>query len=225
MDLKMDQKDEQDIEKDQNEAKENLENKKNNEAKKNQKSAAQKMKQMSNNMKMQMNMAGGEQQMEDMEMLRQILDNLVDFSLGQEDLMKDFKGIDRDNPIYSTKLRRQSVLRENFIHIDDSLYALALRTPQITENVTQKLADIEFNIDKSLERLAENQIVQGTANQQYTITGSNDLAYLLSRTLDQMQNSMSAAGKGQSGQNEFQLPDIIKQQGELNEQMQKGRKK
>ncbi len=225
MDLKMDQKDEQDIEKDQNEAKENLGNKKNNEAKKNQKSAAQKMKQMSNNMKMQMNMAGGEQQMEDMEMLRQILDNLVDFSLGQEDLMKDFKGIDRDNPIYSTKLRRQSVLRENFIHIDDSLYALALRTPQITESVTQKLTDIEFNIDKSLERLAENQIVQGTANQQYTITGSNDLAYLLSRTLDQMQNSMSAAGKGQSGQNEFQLPDIIKQQGELNEQMQKGMKK
>ena len=174
------------------------------------------MKQMSKGMMMQMQMSGAEQQMEDMEMLRQILDNLVDFSIGQEDLMKDFKGIDMNNPTYSSKLKKQSVLRENFIHIDDSLYALALRTPQITDMVTKKLTDIEFNIDKSLERLAENQIVQGSANQQYTVTGSNDLAYLLSRTLDQMQSSMSASGsKGKSGSNEMQLPDIIKKQEEL----------
>ncbi|WP_235016430.1 DUF4175 family protein [Aquimarina sp. AU474] len=225
--MKLDQKkeDEKEINDEQKKASENLDENKKSEAKKNQKSAAQKMKQMSNTMRMQMQMAGGEQQQEDMQMLRQVLDNLVDFSIEQEGLMKNFKGIDIDNPIYSDRLKRQSVLRENFIHIDDSLYALALRTPQITEDVTQKLTDIEFNIDKSLSRLAQNQVVQGTANQQYTVTGSNDLAYLLSRTLDQMQDSMSAAGKGKSGENEFQLPDIIKKQQELNEQMQKGNEK
>ncbi len=225
--MKLDQKkeDEKDIREEQNKASENLEDNKKSEAKKNQKSAAQKMKQMSNGMRMQMQMAGGEQQQEDMEMLRQVLDNLVDFSIEQEKLMKNFKGISIDNPVYSDKLKKQSVLRENFIHIDDSLYALALRTPQITEDVTQKLTDIEFNIDKSLSRLADNQVVQGTANQQYTVTGSNDLAYLLSRTLDQMQNSMSASGKGKSGENEFQLPDIIKKQEELNEQMKEGSEK
>ncbi|WP_106793699.1 DUF4175 family protein [Aquimarina sp. Aq78] len=226
--MSLDQKkeDENEIKKEQQKASENLEKENKSDAKKNQKSAAQKMKQMSNGMMMQMQMAGGEQQQEDMEMLRQILDNLVDFSIGQEGLMKKFKGIDINNPSYSSKLRKQSILRENFIHIDDSLYALALRTPQITEVVTQKLTDIEFNIDKSLERLAENQVVQGSANQQYTVTGSNDLAYLLSRTLDQMQNSMSASGsKGKSGSNEFQLPDIIKKQDELNKKMEEGAEK
>ncbi len=225
MNLDQKKEDEENIKKEQEKASDNLEKDNKQDAKKNQKSAAQKMKKMSQGMQMQMQMAGGEQQQEDMEMLRQVLDNLVDFSIEQEGLMKEFKGINIDNPTYSKKLKRQSVLRENFIHIDDSLYALALRTPQITESVTQKLTDIEFNIDKSLERLAENQVVQGSANQQYTVTGSNDLAYLLSRTLDQMQNSMSASGKGKSGENEFQLPDIIKKQEELNEQMEKGMEK
>ncbi|GAA4273255.1 ATPase [Aquimarina gracilis] len=227
MSLDQNKKDEKEINEEQQKASDNLEKENKPEAKKNQKSAAQKMKQMSNKMSMQMQMSGEEQQMEDMEMLRQVLDNLVDFSFEQENLMTGFKKINKDNPTYSEKLKRQSVLRENFIHIDDSLYALALRTPQITEEVTQKLTDIEFNIDKSLEKLAENQIVQGAANQRYTITGANDLAYLLSRTLDQMQNSMSASGKGKSGsgQNEFQLPDIIKKQEELNEKMKEGAEK
>ncbi len=227
MSLDQNKNDEKEINDEQKEASDNLEKQNKSEAKKNQKSAAQKMKQMSNNMQMQMQMSGEAQQMEDMEMLRQVLDNLVDFSFEQENLMTGFKKINKDNPSYSGKLKRQSVLRENFIHIDDSLYALALRTPQITEEVTKKLTDIEFNIDKSLEKLAENQIVQGSANQQYTITGANDLAYLLSRTLDQMQNSMSSSGKGKSssGQNEFQLPDIIKKQEELNEKMKEGAEK
>ncbi len=227
MNLDQEKNEEKEIKEEQQKANDHLEKENKSEAKKNQKSAAQKMKQMSNSMQMQMQMAGGEQQQEDMEMLRQILDNLVDFSFEQENLMTGFKKINKDNPSYSGKLKRQSVLRENFIHIDDSLYALAMRTPQITEEVTKKLTDIEFNIDKSLEKLAENQIVQGAANQQYTVTGANDLAYLLSRTLEQMQNSMSASGKGKSGSssNEFQLPDIIKKQEELNEKMKEGAEK
>ncbi|WP_299259166.1 DUF4175 family protein [uncultured Aquimarina sp.] len=227
MNLDQDKNDEEDVKEEQQKASENLEKNEKSDAKKNQKNAAEKMKQMSKGMQMEMQSGGGEQQQEDMEMLRQILDNLVDFSMEQEELMKGFKGINNDNPTYSTKLKKQSILRENFIHIDDSLYALALRTPTISDEVTGKLTDIEFNIDKSLERLAENQSIQGTANQQYAVTASNDLAYFLSMALDQMQNSMSASGKGKSGSKSkgFQLPDIIKKQEELNEKMKEGTEK
>lgn len=224
MDLGMNSKDEE-ISKDQKEALENMEQDNEGAAKKKQKSAAQKMKQMSQNMMGQMQMNSDQQLEEDSEMLRQILDNLVDFSLGQEGLMKEFKGIDVKNPIYSTKLKQQSVLRENFVHIDDSLYALALRTPSISDKVIEKLTDIDFNIEKALGRLSENQVVQGTANQQYSVTGANDLAVLLSDALNQMQNSMSAPGKGGSGKGEFQLPDIIKGQEQLNSEMQSGMQK
>lgn len=222
MELGDDKKGEEDVKKEQKKASEELEKQNKSEAKKKQKSAAQKMKQMSGAMQMKMEMSGEQQQEEDMEMLRQILDNLVDFSLEQEDLMTGFRSISINDPSYSMKLKRQSVLRENFIHVDDSLYALALRTPKISDMVTEKLTDIEFNIDKSLEKLAENMLIQGTANQQYAVTGANDLAYFLSRTLDQMQNS-TMGGQGSSGDSEgFQLPDIIKKQGELNEKMQEG---
>ena len=223
MDLDQDKSDEDSIKQEQKEASDKLDKNQKSDAKKNQKNAAQKMKEMSNSMQMQMESSGSEQDAEDSEMLRQILDNLVDFSIEQEKLMKGFKGINNDNPTYSNKLKRQSVLRENFIHIDDSLYALALRRPEISDKITDKLTDIEFNIDKSLERLAENQSIPGVSNQQYAVTGSNDLAYFLSQILDQMQNSMSSSGKGDGKKSKgFQLPDIIKKQDELNEKMKKG---
>ena len=224
MDILPSEAEKEDISNELKDAQEKIQNEDEDGATKSQKSAAQKMKQMAESMGQQMQASGMEQQMEDMEMLRQVLDNLVDFSLGQEDLMDGFKSINFDNPSYSGKLKQQSVLRENFIHIDDSLYALALRTPKITDLVTEKLTDIEFNIEKSLERLAENRVIQGTANQQYIVTGANDLAYLLSSILDQMQNSMSSSGKGKGGKNEFQLPDIIKGQEQLEGEMKDGMK-
>src|SRR5690606_40210898 len=110
----------------------------------------------------------------------------------------------------------QQVLKEHFQHIDDSLFALAVNNPMITEKITSKLTDVEFDIIKSLERLAQNQLPQGTASQQYVMTGANDLALMLSAALDNMQE-MANPGSGQSqGQgkrggsgNEKQLEDII----------------
>ncbi|WP_121666100.1 DUF4175 family protein [Mesonia aquimarina] len=202
-------------------------------AQKKQQSAAKKMKQMSSQMQQQMSQSGGEQQQEDAEMLRQILDNLITFSFQQENLMEDFKALSDNSPNFGKKLRYQNVLRENFQHIDDSLYALALRNPMISEKITAKLTDVEFNLEKSLERLAQNDLRTGTASQQYTLTGANDLANLLGDALNQMQMSMQGSdgqgkpgksGKGQGQGRGFQLPDIIKKQGDLNSKMQNGQK-
>ena len=225
MNLDQKKQDETEIKREQNAASQKLQNKEIQDAKKNQKSAAQKMKQMQQGMQQQMQMNGESQQEEDMDMLRQILDNLVDYSLWQENLMKDFKEMYVNSPSYSTKLRRQSILKENFLHIDDSLYSLALRTPQISDKVTEKVTDITYNMDKALERLAENQIMVGASSQQYAVAGANDLAYMLSQALDQMQNSSPSSGKGKGGDSKgFQLPDIIKKQEELSDKLGKGKK-
>ena len=53
------------------------------------------------------------------------------------------------------------------------------------------------------------------------MTASNNLAYLLSRLLDNLQNPSSGSGSGSGGE-EFALPDIIKKQGENIEQMKEG---
>lgn len=189
-----------------------------------QKKAAQKMKQMSQKMQSAMQAGGAEQMQEDVEMLRQILDNLVLFSFDQEALMNQFKNIEEDNNKYPNYLRKQNNLREHFEHIDDSLFALSLRNPKLSEQVNKEIYEVYYNIDKALELLSQSQIYQGVSNQQFTITAANTLADFLSDVLDNMQESMSmSAGKG--GQGDMQLPDIIMSQEELNKMMEEGMKK
>lgn len=200
-----------------------------------QKKAAEKMKQMSESMQSQMQSSGEESMEEDTEMLRQILDNLLTFSFEEEGVMKDFRRMTDKSPAYASKLRRQNDLKQNFRHIDDSLYALSLRQPKLDEIINETLVDIDYNMDKALERLAENQVVQGVSSQQYVVVGANELADFLSETLDKMQSaSMSGKGKGKGqgigmGEGEGQgsgqqLPDIIQSQEELNKKAAKGKK-
>ena len=222
VDLGRDEVDEESIKKDQEDAEKNLQENQPARAKQKQKDAAKKMLEMSAKMQQQMQAQSGEQLEADIESLRQILDNLVRFSFQQEDLLESFKSINREDPMFATKLNIQNDLRENFRHIDDSLYSLALKNPMISDEITHKLSDIEFDIDKALERLAENELPQGTASQQYVVTGANDLAYLLSNILSAMQQQANPQlGKGGEGQ-EFQLPDIIQKQEDLQQKLQDG---
>ena len=165
-------------------------------------------------------------------MLRQVLDSLVRFSFEQDDLMNSFKRIDYGNPFFGKKLNIQNDLKKNFQHIDDSLFALSLRQPLISGKINESLTNVEYNINKSLERLAENHLPYGISSQQYTITGANNLAVLLSDLLNNMQSQMGMGvglgkGKGQGqGQGEgFQLGDIIQKQESLNDKMKEGMKK
>ncbi|MDX1543644.1 MAG: DUF4175 family protein, partial [Christiangramia sp.] len=215
--------DEESIKKDQEDATEKLKENNKSDAKKKQEDASKKMKKMSAQMQ-QMSMQMQMQQLEaDAETLRQILDNLIVFSFEQEDLLNDFKQLQQNNPKYARRLKEQSNLRENFRHIDDSLYALALKNPMINESINEKLTDVEFDIEKAIERLSENEIPQGTASQQYVVTGANDLANLLDNILSSMQQMMASPKSGQGkGGEEFQLQDIIEEQKELLEEMKKG---
>jgi hypothetical protein len=232
IDIPEDKPTEQQIDEEQEKATDKLKQQKPNDAGKNQKKAGQKMKQMSKAMQMQMKSGQMESIEEDAKMLRQIVDNLVVFSFQQEDLMETFKKIEYGNPVFGKKLNVQNDLKTNFEHIDDSIFALSLRQPMIGTQINTSLTEIQYNIDKSLERLAQNQSRQGIGNQQYTITGANDLAVMLSEILSNMQMQMSMSmgsgsgkgtpkpGSGSSGG--FQLPDIIKKQESLSEKMKEG---
>ncbi|TWO34011.1 hypothetical protein E1J38_004330 [Seonamhaeicola sediminis] len=192
-------------------------------AQKNQKNAAKKMKQMAKSMQSSMNASGGEQMQEDMEMLRQILDNLVLYSFDQEGLMDNFKRVDINHSKFANYLKKQQVLKEHFEHIDDSLFALSLRQPKLSETVNKEISEVYFNIDKAMELLAENQLYQGIGSQQFAVTSANNLADFLSDILDNMQESLSMSpGKGKG---DMQLPDIIMSQEQLQKMMEEGIKK
>ncbi|AVR47345.1 hypothetical protein C7S20_05915 [Christiangramia fulva] len=220
-DLGREEIDEEEIEKQQENAIENLKKGDKNNATQSQKNAAKNMKNMSSRMG-QMAM---QQQMQELQAdaatLRQILDNLLTFSFEQEDLLNAFKKIQQRNPDYALKLKIQSNLRENFQHIDDSLFSLALKNPMIGEKITSEITDVQFDLHKAVERLSKNEIPQGNASQQYVITGANDLANMLSNILNSMEQMMAnpQAGNGK-GDEELQLPDIIQKQKQLNKKME-----
>lgn len=230
IDLPKDEQTEKSINEDLKKASDELKKDQKGKAKPKQKSAAQKMKQMSG--AMMESMAGGEMEQleEDVKMLRQILDNLLAYSFSQEDLMKNFKGLKKGSLSFNKNLKIQQDLKQQFKHVDDSLFAMSLRNPKIGENITTEIGNVHYNVDKALETLSDAQIQKGVSHQQYAVSSSNKLADFLSEILTnmqmQMQMSGSGAGKPKQGQGQgMQLPDIIQKQQGLGEKMKDGMKK
>lgn len=234
LELKIDKNKEEGIKEDQKEAFEELKKKEeqqtNNEddenrsaekAKQKQGAAAQKMQEMSEELSASGSASGESTITEDAEMLRQILDNLVTFSFKQENLFDQLESSDFDMANYSGSVRKQKELRNLFEHIDDSLFALSLRRAELSEFVNKQITEVYYNIDKSLESIADNKIYQGAAYEQYVLNASNSLADFLADLLDNMQQSMKPGSGSGNPNEEFQLPDIIRAQGELKDKMGK----
>ena len=230
MDLPKSEDKEKSIDEDLKDAKDQLQKQQKDKAKPKQKSASKKMKQMGQQMQEQMESGEKEQLEEDVDMLRQILDNLLAYSFSQEDVMKQFKNLKRGAPSFNKNLKIQQDLKQQFKHVDDSLFTMSLRNPKIGESITKEIGSVQYNVDKAIETLAEANVSKGNSHQQYAVSSSNKLADLLSDILNGMQMQMQMPGQGKGkpkpGQGSgMQLPDIIKKQEGLGEKMKKGMKK
>jgi hypothetical protein len=228
LDIPNDKEEQNNIDEDLKKASDELQKDKKASAKPKQKSAAKKMKQISQKMKDSMEQGEMEQLEEDVAMLRQILDNLLAFSFSQEDLMAKFKSAKVGSPGFNKNLKIQQDLKLQFKHIDDSLFAMSLRNSKMGENITKEVGNAQYNLDKSLETLADAQVPKGVSHQQYTVSSANKLADFLSDILNNMKMSMSGEGNGKPkpGQGEgMQLPDIIKKQEGIADKIKEGMKK
>tara|TARA_R110002072_G_scaffold129809_3_gene268429 strand:- start:19229 stop:22549 length:3321 start_codon:yes stop_codon:yes gene_type:complete len=204
---------------------ENLSNQQKSQAKKNQKQASKKMKQMSQKMQQAMSDMQANSIDENIDDLRKILENLVTFSFKQEDLMKKFNEISVRHPDFGKELKKQNELKTYFEHVDDSLYVLSMRLPQLSTKIQTDLSNTHYNLDQSLENFSENRFNSGSSNQQYVMTSVNNLSDFLSDLLNNMQNSMNSSGKGKGGGKPFSLPTLIQGQKGVSEQMKKGMQK
>lgn len=222
MDLPSNEREKHKAQEELNKAEENLE--KNQNAKQNQKKAAEEMQKMGQKMQQSMQMMSSEMQEENMEDLREIVENLITFSFDQENLMDSFSEIDADHPNFGKNLKKQHQLKTYFEHIDDSLFVLSMRVPDISSEIQDHLATAHYNLDQSLDNFSETRFRNGLSNQRYVMTSANELADMLSNTLDAMQNPMPSSGSGKGGKKgqSFSLPDIIQKQEELMQKMQQG---
>ncbi len=229
MDIPMDEQEQKSTKEDLNKASDNLQKKNKDQAKKNQKSAAQKMKQMASKIQQEMDAGGQEQMEEDAKVLRQILDNLLAFSFDEEKLNVTTKSIGGSKGSFNSILKKQQELKEQFTHVDDSLFTLSMRNPKISDKVLTEIEEIHYNLDKSNDNLVNGNRSKGISHQQSVLSSANKLADFLSDLQNQMNNSMSmssSSGKPKKGQSkgEMQLQDIIQKQKGLGEKMKEGQK-
>ena len=210
-----------DIKKDMKESKEDIEKKDNQKAAKKQKSASNKMKEKANKMKQAQQKGQQEQLQEDIKAIRQLLENLVTLSFDQEELMKDFGSATENTPRYVKLVQQQKKLQGDFTLIEDSLQALAQRQAAIQTFVIEKVTDIKQGISQSLDKLEDRKKYEGQDWQQRTMKNVNDLALMLSESMNQMQQQMGEGKGGESCPNPGQGKG---KEGEPKDKMGEGQK-
>ncbi|MFT7251649.1 MAG: hypothetical protein ACI9FW_001391 [Flavobacterium sp.] len=229
LDIPNDKNEQEDVQDDLEKSEEDLKKDDKPKASKSQKSAGKKMKEMSQQMSASMEGGESQQMEEDSKALRQILDNLLAFSYDEEALIQPTKSSQTRSLALNKILKKQQELKLQFQHVDDSIFAVSLRNPMISEFVLNEIGEIHYNLDKSLETLADNNVDRGASLQQYVLSSANKLADFLSNVQNDMNMQMSGKGKGKpkpgKGQGAGkQLSDIIKKQEGLSEKVKDGMK-
>ena len=121
--------------------------------------------------------------MENMETLRQILENLITLSFNQEELIHNISSIPKNSNNIVKYIKEQKKLSDNSKIIEDSLFALSKRVIQIESVINKEISAINYNIDKSISLLEERKVNQGTSKQQFVMTSVNNLSLITFRNL------------------------------------------
>lgn len=217
------------IKQDMQQSQQELSKQDNKAASKKQKSAADKMREKASSMSMSMQSQQQEQMQEDMDALRQLLENIVGLSFQQEDLMDLFATTTINTPRYVELVQDQFKIENDFEIVEDSLMALSKRLFQIETFIVEKVGVINNNIEGSIADLEERKINEAAVSQQTVMKNLNDLAVMLSDVMKQMQQDMSSMMPGaqmcnKPGGKGMKPSDKISEgQKGLNKQMKEGK--
>lgn len=198
-DLDFDKEMEDALDKELEDSKESLEDGKKGKAEKSQKSASDMMEQMASDIAAMKSQSQEQQQGEDMEALRYLLENIVALSHDQEDLMGSYNSTRTSDPYYLELNRKQLEIDNATNIVRDSLLALSKRVHQLSTFINDELSELNYNLDRSNGFAEERDTKKLLQHQQYAMTDYNDLALMMSEVLDQMQQAAKASMPG-SGQ-------------------------
>ena len=205
-----------------------------------QKKAGEQMEQLAFQMRSSMQNSEQEQQEEDMDALRQLLENIVQLSFDQERVMDDLSATKPKDPRYVEVGRDQKKLRDDARVVEDSLFALSKRIPQLQSVVNREMNAVNENMDQAVVLISdsrgnERQKPVAAERQQRAMTSLNNLALLLDEALQQMMQQMaqqmpgsgSCNKPGGTGSGQGKKPSMAKMkamQEALNKQLEEMRK-
>ncbi len=136
-----------------------------------------------------------QQEQEDMETIRLLLEQLVEFSLNQEDLLNKLKTTNSQDPKFINIGQEQRKLSDEILIIEDSLDALAMRQLMISNKINKEVQFIKRSLKKSIKDLTERKTNLVQKEQQSVVMHTNELGLLLSEILNQMQQGMQGTGQ------------------------------
>jgi len=140
---------------------------------------------------------------QNIEDIKQILENLILVSFDQENLMNSLGRIDFNNPLVNELKVKQKNLNSQIVFIKDSLYAVSKRSPEISSIINKELLSLENSVNSSLDNLDNGNIGGALMYQQYGITATNNLALFLSEALE---NIKKQEENGQPGDGDCDKP-------------------
>jgi len=187
---------ENNIEKSMKEASESMEKGKRNKGSDSQKNAGDKMNELQEMVEDMKEQIMEENISVDMAMLERLLDNLITISFDQEEMIDLSDGINPKGNKYKTYIQEQFKISEDIEIIEDSLHALSKRAIQLESFIMKELGIVKKNLKKSILNLTNRRLSQAKVNQQYSMTSLNNLALMLSESLEQMQSQMASGMKG-----------------------------
>lgn len=166
------------------------------------------------------------QAVEDLESLRGTLENLLELSFEQEDLMEKMNGMRGDDPRFNDLTRKQRGIMEGLEVVEDSLVELGKRIAQIKPTINKELTEAKSNMGKSIKNMTSRKMSDFRANQQFSMTSLNNLALLLSEVVEQLQQQMmmSMGQCSKPGDQKSGAGNMKKLQEKLNQQLEEMKK-
>lgn len=169
----------------------------------NQKKAADDIEQMAEQMEQDFNESELESITEDIATIRQILDNLVQISFDQEDILKRSQKMSSYSSSVSDVMKKQFDVKQTMKHIEDSLSALARRQAAVKPFIQKEVTKIQTNIETAQTELQNRRMSNASKNQQFALTSMNNLALMLMESMkdmqEQQQKSQSKCNKSGNG--------------------------
>jgi len=226
--------DEKEIEKSMKESKDSLDKKNKKKSSKSQKKSLEKLDELAEKLSAMQQSNSEEKQIENIETLRGILENLLNLSFSQEDLINKTRKTKTSSSEFIKLVQTQKKLSDDSEIIKDSLFALSKRVVQIQEKINSEISLIKDNMQESTKKLEERVIKKSTEKQQFVMTSTNNLALLLSEILKNMQldlSKMPSKCKKPKNCNNPQkcnnpsMSELKKAQKDLNKKMKNGDKK
>ena len=154
------------------------------------------MEQLAQQMEAMQQQSESESASEDMDALRALLENILTLSFEEELLMSELKATNEQDPRYVGHGQNQRKLKDDAVMVEDSLFALSMRIPQLASAVNREIGLVNRHMGKALEGFGDRLTADIAMNQQYVMTSFNNLALLLDEALQQMQQQQAQKQPG-----------------------------